>query len=218
MANSDKNILITPNIGSTTADPVITFSGADASVGPQNINLRVYPTSNGTLSFEGSVGQLFSITNDLSGVIYSVNDVSGIPSIEVLDTGLVKLAQYSGNVLIGTETDSGAAKLQVNGVASATDFNSLSDQTKKKDIKVIQNAVETIKQIEGVSFVWIENDKKSYGVIAQQLENILPNVVNTDVNGIKTVNYNSLTAFFIEAIKEQQNQIDDLKREISNLK
>ena len=105
MANTDKNIVITPNIGSTTADPRVVFSGASSTLGPQNITLQVYPTNNGTLSFEGSAGQLFSITNSLSGTIFSVNDVSGIPSIEVLDTGLVKIAQYSGRVLIGTGTD-----------------------------------------------------------------------------------------------------------------
>lgn len=114
MANSDKNILITPNIGSASADPKIVFSGASASVGPQNIMLQVYPTNSGTLSFEGSAGQLFSITNSMTGTIYSVNDVSGIPSIEVLDTGLVKLAQYSGNVVLGSGTDDGS-KLQIKG-------------------------------------------------------------------------------------------------------
>jgi hypothetical protein len=101
MANSDKNIVITPNISSTTADPQIVFSGASASLGPQNITVRVYSTSNGTLSFEGSAGQLFSITNSLSGTIFSVNDVSGVPSIEVTDTGLIRLAQFGGFVAFG---------------------------------------------------------------------------------------------------------------------
>lgn len=101
MAHSDKNIVITPNIGSTTNNPQIVFSGADASLGPQNITLRTYATNNGTLSFEGSAGQLFSITNSMSGTIFSVNDVSGVPSIEVLDSGLVKLAEYSGFVAYG---------------------------------------------------------------------------------------------------------------------
>jgi hypothetical protein len=101
MAHSDKNIVITPAIGSTSTDPRIVFSGADASLGPQNITLRVYPTSNGTLSFEGSAGQLFSITNSLTGSIFSVNDVSGVPSIEVMDSGLVKLAEFGGFVSFG---------------------------------------------------------------------------------------------------------------------
>ena len=99
MANSYKNIVITPNIGSTTDDPKMVFSGANTSINT-DITVRVYPTLNGTLSFEGSTGQLFSITNSLTGTIYSVNDVSGIPSIEVLDTGLVKLAQYSGEQIM----------------------------------------------------------------------------------------------------------------------
>lgn len=121
MALTDKNILITPNIGSAN-DPRIVFSGADASTGAQNITLMVYPTNSGTLSFEGSAGQLLSISNSMSGTIFSANDMSGIPSIEVLDSGLVKLAQYSGNVLIGTGTDNGS-RLQVNGVTTVSGNN-----------------------------------------------------------------------------------------------
>lgn len=114
MALSDKDIVITPNKGQAS-DPQVVFSGASASLGPQNITLRVYPNDSGSLSFEGSSGQLFSITNSLTGTIFSVNDVSGIPSIEVLDSGLVKIGQYTGNVLIGTGTDNAVDKLQVTG-------------------------------------------------------------------------------------------------------
>jgi hypothetical protein len=121
MANSDKNIIITPNIGQT-ADPKIVFSGADATTAAQNISLYAYPTDSGTLSFEGSAGQLFSITNSLTGTIFSVNDVSGIPSIEVDDTGTIRLAEFAGNVLIGTATDNGTDALQVDGSVSATSF------------------------------------------------------------------------------------------------
>ena len=104
MANTDKNILITPNIGSTTDDPKIVFSGADATTGAQNITMKVYPTNNGTLSVEGSAGQLFSVTNDMTGTIFSVNDVSGIPSIEVDADGTVKIAEFSGNVYVGAHS------------------------------------------------------------------------------------------------------------------
>jgi len=122
MANTYKNIVITPNSGSTTDDPKIVFSGANTSVNT-DITLRVYPTSNGTVSLEGSAGQLFSITNQLTGTIYSVNDISGIPSIEVLDNGDVKLAQYNGNVLIGTGTDNNVDKFQIVGSANATSLS-----------------------------------------------------------------------------------------------
>ena len=95
MANSDKNILITPNTGSATLNPLIRFTGANNTP----ITLRTLDT--GTVSFEGTSGQLFSIADGMSGTIFSVNDISGIPSIEVLDTGTIKLAQYGGNVGIG---------------------------------------------------------------------------------------------------------------------
>jgi len=112
VANTDKDILITPNNGSSSADPKIEFKGADASTSAQTITATAYPTNNGTLSFDGSAGQLFSITNDMTGTIFSVNDVSGIPSIEVDDDGTIRFAEYSGNVLVGQAADSGA-KLQV---------------------------------------------------------------------------------------------------------
>ena len=104
MAHSDKNLVYAPARSDGTQDPKIVFSGADASTGAQNITMKVYPTNSGTISFEGSAGQLFSIANTMSGTIFSVNDVSGVPSIEVLDTGLVRLAQYSGFVAFGNNS------------------------------------------------------------------------------------------------------------------
>jgi hypothetical protein len=102
MANSNKNIVITPAIGSSTVDPKIVFSGADASTAAQNITMTVYPANGGTLSIDGSSGQLFSVSNTMTGTLFSVNDISGVPSIEVLDTGVVKIAQYNGSLAVGT--------------------------------------------------------------------------------------------------------------------
>jgi hypothetical protein len=120
MANTYKDIIITPNRGSGTADPTVSFRGGDATVNTE-IVLKAYPQSNGTLSFEGSAGQLFSITNDLSGVLFSVNDVSGIPSIEVNADGTVELAPYSGNVGIGVAVPANiTSKLYVAGDANIT--------------------------------------------------------------------------------------------------
>lgn len=114
MANTDKDIIVTPNIGSSTDDPKIQFKGGNSSVATE-VTLRVYPNSGGTLSFEGSAGQLFSITNDLTGSIFSVNDVSGIPSIDVNADGTLVLAPYNGSVGIGTASASSVHKLHVYG-------------------------------------------------------------------------------------------------------
>lgn len=104
MANTYKNIIITPNrdTGSNVV-PTIQFSGGNATVNT-DIYLRVYPTTNGTVSFEGSAGQLLSVTNDLSNVIFSVNDVSGVPSLDANANGVVRITPFGGNVIIGTST------------------------------------------------------------------------------------------------------------------
>jgi hypothetical protein len=71
----------------------------------------------GTLSYDASnVGQLFSITDSLTGSIFSVGDITGIPSIEVFDTGEVRLAEFSGNVGIGIAN--ATSKLHVSGSAN----------------------------------------------------------------------------------------------------
>lgn len=111
MADSDKNILITPNRGSSTDDPKIEFTGGDDNT------VTLTTLDDGTLSFSGSSGQLFSIADSLTGTIFSVNDVSGIPSIEVEDDGTVRVAEFGGNLLVGTDVDNGQDKLQVAGSA-----------------------------------------------------------------------------------------------------
>ena len=104
MANSDKDILITPNSGSSTVDPKIEYVGADSSANDTITVETQFDGSKSTLSFEGSAGQLFSVSNDLSGTLFAVNDGSGIPSIEVDSDGEIRLAEFSGNVGIGIST------------------------------------------------------------------------------------------------------------------
>lgn len=79
MANADKNIVITPSVGQT-AQPTIVFTGQNAIP----VTLRV--TDDGSLSFDSTSGQLFSITNSLTGTLFSVGDISGFPILEVTDT------------------------------------------------------------------------------------------------------------------------------------
>lgn len=98
MANSDKNILITPATN-TSGDPRIVYTPNTAA---NVITQRL--TDSGTISFEGSAGQLFSITNSLTGTLFSVNDISGIPSIDVADTGLVRISPFNGTLAIGSTT------------------------------------------------------------------------------------------------------------------
>jgi len=101
------------------------------------------------------------------------------------------------------------------GTLSATVFTSLSDVTQKKNIQKISNSTDLIKQINGVRFDWKDNDESSAGVIAQEVEEIMPEIVHTNDDGIKSVNYNGIIGLLVEAIKEQQNQIEELKSQIN---
>ena len=80
----------------------INFVFNDAVLGSSNITATML--SSNTLSFSGTTGQLFSITDSMTGVIFAVNDISGVPSIEVYDDGRVYFAETFGNVTIGNST------------------------------------------------------------------------------------------------------------------
>ena len=141
MANSDKDILITPNSGSSSADPKIEYVGADSS-GNDTITVEtLYDGTKATLSFEGSAGQLFSIVNDLSSdPIFSVNDVSGIPSIEVDSDGEIRLAEFSGNVGIGISTPTELLHVDGRIKSNSLTLSSLSTQSSEATAVMIDGS------------------------------------------------------------------------------
>jgi len=92
-----------------------------------------------------------------------------------------------------------------------------SDLKLKNDIQIIDNAIDKIKQIRGVTFTRndLEDKERRYsGIIAQEVEKVLPEVVFEDKDGFKNVAYGNMVGLLIEAIKEQQAQIDELKRRV----
>jgi len=217
MANSDKNISIRPETG-TGNQPKITFTGLN------NTPITLNVLDDNSLSWESSVGQLFSITPSLTGTIFSVNDVSGVPSIEVEDSGLVKIAPFSGNVLMGSTSDTGAGKLQVTGTITATGEVTAyySDERLKTFEGTIPNALEKIMSLNGYYFVendlakslGLSNNKKQVGVSAQEVQAVLPEVIAPAPvnNDYLTVKYEKLVPLLIEAIKELKAEVDKLKK------
>jgi Chaperone of endosialidase/Major tropism determinant N-terminal domain len=92
----------------------------------------------------------------------------------------------------------------------ATNFNTSSDRKLKDNIQTITSATYIIDNLRGVSFNWKMNGEKSYGVVAQELEEVLPELVNT-VDDTKSVNYIALIGILIEAVKELKQEIKELK-------
>ena len=140
----------------------------------------------------------------------------------LLDGGTASASYYIGQPSHTTEHN-----LYVNGAVIATaDVTafSTSDRRLKENIKQIEKPLDKIKKINGVTFDWRELTKEEedqkfqlnrgadIGVIAQEVEEVLPEIVETrKKTGYKAVKYDKLTALLIEAVKEQQTQIDELK-------
>ena len=113
-------------------------------------------------------------------------------------------------------TDSRFKDLYLSGTANAANFNTTSDATLKTNVETLTGSLDAVKSLRGVSFDWIENGNSEVGVIAQEVEAVLPNVVSTNDQGIKSVKYGNMVALLIEAMKEQQAQIDELKAQLNS--
>jgi len=103
----------------------------------------------------------------------------------------------------------------------AGSFNYTSDERLKKDINIIDNPLLKLNSINGVYFKWkdeINGKGNQIGVTAQNVEKVLPELVSTNIDGDKTVDYARLSALLIEAVKELNKKVDFLKAEMEKLK
>jgi len=98
-------------------------------------------------------------------------------------------------------------------ITASGNITAYSDESLKDNIKQIEGAVEKVCALRGVEFDRndLEENPHQIGVIAQEVEKIIPEVVLTHEDGIKSVAYGSLVGLLIEAVKEQQEQINELK-------
>jgi hypothetical protein len=169
-----------------------------------------------------------NITNDTSSSSTHyptfVSNVSGFRPQKVTSSRLtfvpstgtlgITSINCSGTITVGTLI---AASVDYNGNVSITgdldvlgDISSSSDINLKENVKTVENSLETVSSLRGVSFDWKENGRSSYGIIAQELEEVLPELVKT--GEVKSVNYNGLIGVLIEAIKELKAEVEELKK------
>ena len=115
----------------------------------------------------------------------------------------------------GVGLGTGGIQITTAGALTAADnITAYSDIKLKKNIELIPNALEKVLSVRGVTFERIDTGNRGAGVIAQEIEKILPEVVMENEDGIKSVAYGNMVGLLIEAIKEQQAHINRLEQRI----
>lgn len=162
-----------------------------------------------------------TITATLSGNATSATSATTATNVTLADESSdstcfpIFAATATGNQ--PPKTDASALTYNAStGTLAATNVNSTSDVNLKTDIHNVEDAVTLINQIRGVKFKWRDTDAPSVGVIAQEVEEILPELVSTrSDNGNKSVNYNGLVGVLIEAVKELSSRVEHLESQLN---
>ncbi|MFT3934509.1 MAG: tail fiber domain-containing protein [Chitinophagaceae bacterium] len=193
----------------------------------------------------GFVGQILNISasgsnagNWPSNIAFWTRINGGTNAAErmrITDDGFVGIGCTSPNYrlqVVGDIAASGGTLRAASAVIS-TSITACSDIRYKKNIAPISGALDNVMKLQGVTYNWKTSeypdnyftDKNQLGIIAQELEKIYPELVETDTKGYKTVDYSKMAPVLIEAIKEQQGriatqqaQIDALKSDLEQIK
>jgi hypothetical protein len=214
------NIVLDPVGIITAVSGIVTYYGDGSNL--TGIDATALKDINGNIIVQASAdGVVVTGNANISGVVTATSffgdgsGLTGAGSTVFNDTTTdQEFFPLFTDITTGTITASGisTSKLTYNpstGTLTAIDLNSTSDINLKENIKTIENSLNTLTQLRGVSFDWKETGRSSYGVIAQELEEILPELVK---NGeVKSVNYNGLIGVLIEAVKELSEEVKELK-------
>lgn len=208
----------------TSGDAELTIE-ADSDNSNENDNPYITFRQDGNLvnafiGIEGDAGARSSGT--ISNAFVMGCELTNSPMQFITSDAVRMTIETGGDVGIGTTNPS--YDLHVNGRLKTTGINETSDARLKKNVNDIDNALDNVLAMRGVTYQWRKDEYPEmkfeegteYGVIAQELEKILPDLVDTDKEGWKSVEYSHMVPLLIEAIKEQQAIIDSQQETIGN--
>jgi hypothetical protein len=210
-------------IGNTAPISTLTIGNATGTI-PGEITL--YPT---TGSFEG--GQI-NIKKSLVGstadwIIDQYGTSAAEARLRIFNTTEANGIIIKENGFIGMGTSNPTVRLQVAGDIIANSIAGSSDSRFKTNILPIENPLQKVLKLQGVTFDWktkefpnrMFSENRALGFIAQEVEQVIPEVVQTEnsTEGFKSVQYDKVVALLVEAIKEQQKQIEQLQQKVKEL-
>jgi Chaperone of endosialidase len=222
--SSSGTATITTNVTSGTAN---IFAGVTGKIqigggGTSYVGIGQAPSTFSTSALQiGAGATIYSLGNSTSiGNNFYYNGGN-----YYIATGAASLYQQSSGAHTFYTATSGSANASLsatqvfnidtsgNGTFAGT-MTSNSDARLKTNVETITNALDKVLALRGVMYDRISTGKRELGSIAQEFESIIPELVFTDGNGIKSIAYANTVSLLIEAIKEQQKQIDELKGKI----
>jgi Chaperone of endosialidase len=157
-----------------------------------------YNSATGVITINASAAPVTSVAGKTGAVTLAISDISGLQS--ALDGKF----SASGGTLGGS--------LSVSGSITATgDITAFSDIRTKMNVETISEAIYKVKQLRGVSYISKFNMEPRIGVIAQEVERVVPEVVHTHSEGLKSVAYQNLVGLLIEAIKDLEARVAELE-------
>jgi hypothetical protein len=185
---------------------------------------KVRITDSGNVSIQNDSGKFTAGASDDLQIYHNgsnsyIDDGSGTGAL-IFKSNTYSFRNAADNEQVASFNENGSIDLYYDnskkfettstGVTVTGDVNSTSDINLKKDIEVVTSATEMLNQLRGVKFTWKENGEPSLGVIAQEVENILPELVRGE-EGDKSVNYSGLIAVLIESVKELSARVEELE-------
>jgi len=212
----------------------ITVLGTEYSSGGPVLSYGVYPSTAGTGAFFSSSGlaltrAAYTQAGNSHQWYVGASQTVAIGSAVTMTNPMILNASGLQAVSLGIGTAPSGTTGEIRATNEITAYYS-SDRRLKENIHVISNPISIVEQIRGVRFDWTDEHMQSrggedgyfvrkhdIGVIAQEVEAVLPEIVATREDGTKVVKYEKLVALLIEAVKDQQQQINQISQALQNL-
>jgi len=206
----------------TTTTSVTSIVDGSSSVDVSGAGGNVVTTAGGTAIITASSTNVtidgdLTVTGNaiLSGNIVGDRIQNGTTTIDIQSAGGNANVTVGGTSNVGVFHTGGfnvAGDISATGDVTAQNVNSLSDAVLKTNISMLSNPESIINQLFGYEYDWKNGSGHSYGLLAQDVEKVLPDAVRTGNDGLKSVNYMMIIPFLVETIKKLASDVADLKK------
>ena len=193
----------TTHYNSSVGIATIFFNKGSVSIGSE----APYNPDNGGLWYSTVFGRTYIYYDEVAlGIGSTAVWVDSSP----FNIGILDLDSLSTQTLSITNDITTVRNINATGIVTCQSLVETSDRNLKTNIQTVDNALDIVGNLRGVSFDWKSNGNPSYGVIAQELEQVLPELVSD--GDPKAVSYNGIIGVLIEAVKELKEEIEELKK------